>query len=227
MPIVLDYVAEVRAINVADILYRAGLLLQDEEHIRWTETELIEWINEAAGALVRLYPPANTRPVIVSLMAGTQQKLTSSVLQLIDVVRNVAMDDTTIGRAIRLTERHLLDSADPDWHAMAPVGTVRHYIYDDRAPSVFYVYPPAIGGTKIEMTLALLPDAVEGPDDQLDIGMEYVDSILNYVVYRCWSKDSEYANASMATAYYQAYMASMGAGDTGEQSTTPTNKVPA
>lgn len=227
MSIVIDYIAEVRAIKVGDIIHRAGHLLLDEEHIRWTVEELIDWINEASAALVRLYPPANTRTAIVGLAAGSKQRLGSSVMQVVDVIRNIGADETTIGRSIRYTERHLLDSNDPDWHAMPAEGTVRHYVYDDRSPTVFYVYPPAIAGTKIEMLLAILPDAVIEAEDYLNLGMEYADSILNYVVYRCWSKDSEYANGALATGYYQAFIASMNSGMQGEQSTTPTAKVPA
>ncbi|MND20860.1 hypothetical protein D3C76_48020 [compost metagenome] len=227
MPIIVDFATEVRPIAVSSLIYRAGLLLQDEEHVRWTTLELIEWINEAAGAVIRLKPSAGARRAIFAMESGSLQKLDDTVVQLIDVVRNIGQDDVTPGRAIRKAERHLLDSANPDWHAMKAASTLKHFIYDDRTPAVFYVYPPSVNGAKVEIMYAVLPEEVDSPDDHLDMNIEYADSILNYVLFRCWSKDDEYANANMANAYYQAFLGSMGAGDTGEQSATPSNKVPA
>ena len=227
MPIIIDYDIEVRPIAVSSLIYRAGLLLQDEEHVRWTTLELIEWINEAAGALVRLKPAAGARRALFALEAGSLQHLEDTVVQLIDVVRNIDADNVTPGRAVRRAERHLLDSADPEWHAMPGSTIIRHYLYDDRMPSLFYVYPPAASGAQVEMIRSVLPEEITSPDDQLELNVEFADSILNYVVFRCLSKDSEYASASMASGYYQAFTASMGAGEAGEQTTTPTNKVPA
>lgn len=227
MPIIIDYAVEVRPIAVSNLIYRAGLLLQDEDHVRWTTLELIEWINEAAGALIRLKPAAGARRAVYALEAGSRQTLDGSVVQLIDIVCNVGADDVTPGRAIRMTERHLLDSANPDWHSMKRSSTVRHYTYDDRMPSIFYVYPPAATGAKVEIIHAVLPDEVDSADDSLGLNIEYTDAILSYVVFRCLSKDSEYANAAMATGYYQAFTASMSGGEAGEQATSPTNKAPA
>jgi hypothetical protein len=227
MPIILDYSAEVRPIKVANLIYRAGVLLQDEDHVRWTEAELIDWINEGTIALVRLKPAANARRAVFGLEPGSLQSLDGNVVQLIDIVHNVSGENNVPGRAIRKTERHLLDSTNPNWHNMTPSTTVRHYTYDDRLPTHFYVYPPAASGARVEIVTALLPEDAVNSDDNLSVNLEYADTILNYIVYRCYSKDSEYANAGMATAYYQAYIASMGSGESGEQTSTPTNKVPA
>lgn len=227
MPIIIDYAVEVRPIPVSSLIYRAGLLLQDEEHVRWTRLELIEWINDAVCAVIRMKPAAGARRAVFALDPGARQTLDGSVTQLIDIVCNLGADDVTPGRAVRMTERHLLDSANPDWYRMKQSSTVRHYTYDDRMPSIFYVYPPAAAGAKVEMIHAVLPDEVTSPDDSLEVNVEYTDAILSYIVFRCLSKDSEFASAAMATGYYQAFLSSMGAGEQGEQGATPMNKVPA
>lgn len=227
MPIIIDYSVEVRPIAVKSLIYRAGLLLQDEEHVRWTIKELIEWINEAVGAVVRMKPAAGARRGVFALVAGSRQTLDGSDVQLIDVVCNLGADDVTPGRAVRMTDRHLLDSANPDWHHMTPSTTVRHYTYDDRVPTVFYVYPPAALGAKVELMRAVLPEDVANEDENVGLSIEYTDTLLNYLMFRCLSKDSEYAQASMATGYYQAFTSSMGIAEAGEQATTPSAKVPA
>ncbi len=227
MPIIIDYSGEVSAIPVKTLLHRAGLLLQDEQHVRWTTDELIEWINEGVGAIVRLKPAAAARRGTFALAPGARQVLDGGDVQLLDVVCNLGIDDVTPGRAVRKTDRHLLDSTNPDWQHMPASMTVRHYTYDDRVPTTFFVYPPAAPGARVEIFRAVLPDDVVNIEDNVLLSIEYADSLLNYVVFRCLSKDSEYAGAQMATGYYNAFTASMGAGEAGEQAATPTAQVTA
>lgn len=214
-------------ISVATLIQRAGFLLQDESFVRWTVAELISWINEAAGALVMMRPSAGAKLVVLTLAAGTQQTLDDNVVQLLDVVRNVGADGVTPGGAIRLAERHLFDSADPDWHTRKGRSAIKHYIYDDRTPSVFYVYPPALADIKVQASLTVMPLAVTAQTDTLDLDSQFEGALVNYVVFRAMAKDSEYANGAIAAGYYQAFQAALGGKDAGEQSVSPNTKVPA
>ena len=226
MPIIIDYNSELRPIPVKTLINRAGLVLQDEEHIRWTIAELIEWINEGVGAIIRLKPSAGARRGAFALKPGARQTLDGADIQLIDITCNLGPDDITPGRAVRKTDRHLLDSTNPDWQHMPPSMIVRHYTYDDRVPTQFYVYPPAATGARVELMRAVIPDDVANIEDDAGLSIEYADSLLNYVVFRCLSKDSEYAGAQMATGYYNAFTASMTGGEGGEQNATPSAQVP-
>ena len=227
MPIIVDYSVEKRPIAVSTIIERASLVLNDEDHVRWTVEELIEWVNEGAVAIVSARPSAGARLIAFPLAAGTQQHIPDDVVQLIDVIRNVATDGVTPGRAIRKTERHLLDSADPDWHTRPGKSVIKHYTYDDRTTAVFHVYPPALENTWVQVAYAKMPEEVDSPDDTLGLNVEFADALLNYVLYRCYSKDSEFSNGGMAAAFYQAFTTAMGNNAAGEQSASPTNKVPA
>jgi len=214
-------------ISASILIQRAGFLLQDDEHVRWTVPELITWINEAAGALVTIRPSAGSKLVVLPLVAGTQQTLDDDVVQLLDIVRNVGADDVTPGRAIRLAERHLFDSADPDWHTRPGKATIKHYLYDDRTPNVFYVYPPALAGTKVQASITAMPEQVLATTDTLQLDAQFESALVNYMVFRAFAKDSEYANGAIATGYYQAFQAALGGKDAGEQSVSPNTKVPA
>lgn len=227
MPIIVDYSAEVRPIPLASMLRRAGLLLQDEEHVRWTVPEMIEWINEGVYAIIRAMPAAGARRTAFTLRPGARQVMHGSDIQLLDVVCNLGAEGAAPGRAIRKIDRWLLDSSNPDWQGMPRSSTIRHYCYDDRSPTVFYVYPPAEQGTRVEMIRATLPDDVIAIDENIALSIEYADSLLNYLMFRCLSKDNEFANGNVAAAYFNAYTTSLTLGDTGEQSVSPTLKVPA
>ena len=50
----------------------------------------------------------------------------------------------------------------------------------------------------------------------------YATALINYMLYRAYSKDAEYAaNAAQATAFYQQFMALLGAKVTAETVTAP------
>lgn len=189
---------------------RVSDLLIDQDRVRWTEEERVRWANEAMGAIMTRRPQAFARRIVHALVAGSYQALPADSSQLFDVSRNIASDGVTSGRSIRRTDRQLLDDSDPDWHMGKLKTEVRQYVYDDRVPKVFYVYPPAVAGTKVELLDAAMPADIASLADTLGIGAEYLEAVVNYVCYRCNSKDSEYSNAAVATAFYQAFEAALG-----------------
>jgi len=202
-------------ILVADVLARTDDMLNDVDRTRWPAAERIRYMNDALDAILIRRPAAFANRVVHDLAAGTAQALPAGGVQFLDCVRNIAANGVTPGAPIRRTDRQLLDDSDPTWHTGKPKATIKHYVFDDRAPTLFYVYPPAIAGTKVELLQAALPaQAVEtdepAADAALPVGREYREAVINYVCYRAKAKDSEYANAGEAGAYYQAFEASLG-----------------
>ena len=197
-------------ILVSDIVAKVGYLMLDTEHVRWTVPEIIGWINESAGAILTRRPAAFARRSVYTLVAGTLQSIPAGGAMLLDVVRNMAADGVKPGEAIRRTDRQLLDDSDANWHTAKPKSVVKQYTYDDRAPTIFYVYPPVVAGVKVELMDAALPPTVDDVADQFDINTEYTEAVVNYVAYRCNIKDSEYASPAAAINYYQAFEASLG-----------------
>ena len=197
-------------ILVSDIVTKVGHLMLDPTHVRWTEAEIIGWINESAGAILTRRPAAFARRSVHTLIAGTLQSIPAGGAMLLDVVRNIGADGVKPGEAIRRTDRQLLDDSDANWHTAKPKSAVKQYTYDDRAPQIFYVYPPVVSGVKVEVLDAALPPSVSTTGDQLDLNNEYTEAVVNYVAYRCNIKDSEYASPAAAINYYQAFEASLG-----------------
>lgn len=219
MPIVIDYqpiddgISGVPSVPVSTIIQQAGDMLLDENHVRWGVPEIIRWINEAMGAVAHLRPDAFAHTGAMTLVDGTYQSLPNGSMMLLGVTRNLAADGITPGRAIRQTDQKSLDDADPNWHAMAKSGEIRHFTHDPRIPKAFYTWPPAIAGTKVEVKHVVLPAAVTTSGDTLPIGLEYVGPVVNYVCYRCNLKDSEFANAQVGSLFYQAFKSSLGLSD--------------
>lgn len=218
------------ALPVADVLKRTDDLLTDEDRVRWTVAERIRWANEAMGAILTRRPAAFASRVVLQLAEGTFQQLAASDSQLLDVVRNMGANGTTPGKVIRRTDRQLLDDSDPDWQTAKSAAQIKHFTFDDRAPTIFYCYPPAKAGIQVEALVSRLPAPVAETDEaaSLDIGSEYLEAVVNYVCYRCNSKDSEFAAPAVATAFYQAFEAALGIKSQTEAAASPnqpTNSV--
>lgn len=216
------------SIQVSYILLSTDDLLNDDDRVRWPALERIRWINEAAGAILSRRPAAFATRAVHDLVAGTYQTIPSSGAILLDVVRNIGSDGVSPGVPIRRTDRQLLDDTDPTWHTGTQTAVIKHYTFDDRAPKVFYCYPPAIAGTKVEILHAAMPAAVASDADAMQIGAEYMEAVINYVCYRCNAKDGEYANAALASAFYQAFEAALGVKSQSQAAASPnqpTNSV--
>jgi len=196
-------------IAAADLIERAGEILQDEEHVRWEVPELLRWINDAAREAIVRRPAARAVTAVVALVAGTRQAIPATGVELLDVVRNLGTTGTTPGRSVRRVDRQLLDDQDPDWHSAKAKSVIKHYTFDERAPKDFYVYPPAVADTKVEALYSELPPDVTDQGDTLDMGREYLNTLVEYICYRALSKDSEFANGTVAALHYQAFVDSV------------------
>lgn len=194
-------------IRAGDVITRAQLVLNDNDppYVRWEQPEMFGWLNDAACEVVIRRPAARAVTASLALVAGTLQTLPDGGLELLDVVRNVG------GRSIRRTDRQLLDDSAPDWHSMKQSSTVRQFTFDERTPTVFYVYPPAKVGAQIEALYSAAPPAVAEEDDELDLDRAYMGPLVSYILYRALAKDSEYANGALAAAHFQAFNEALGA----------------
>jgi hypothetical protein len=205
--------------KVSDITSRARILLNDQDGTRWLDNELISWLNDAQKLVALTRPDSSVSNSTMTLVSGTKQTLPGAGFRLLDVMRNIAVDGVTGGRSIRAVDREVLDSQDPSWHTGTQSGTIKHFIYDNRNPLVFYVYPPASAGTKIEIMYSVAPtEIVYNPANvaatlaiDLAISDIYLEAILNYVMYRAYSKDAEFSqNPQLAAGYLQTVYSMLG-----------------
>jgi hypothetical protein len=118
----------------------------------------------------------------------------------------------TAGRSVRVVEREILDAQKPDWHTETGSATIQHFMFDERSPRVFYVYPPA-SGAKLEIVYSQTPSEITNTATELTNEDIYAGALVDYVCYRAFSKDSEYAgNAQRAVMHYQQFANSLGTG---------------
>lgn len=196
------------ALTAQNILDRASMIIQDLTNVRWPASELLNWLNDARRELAVLRPDIYSTSASQSLSPGAKQTLPAGALRLLDVPRN------TSGAAITVTQRGFLDQQNPTWHtSITPSTTIKHFMVDERNPSTYWVYPPAAGGASVEIIYQQAPTDYTGASNLTAYEELYGGAFVDYVCYRAFSKDSEYAgNAQRALAHYQQYSNALGLG---------------
>lgn len=144
---------------VRDALKRVTDLLEESpQWVRWSENELVNWLNDAQFAVVKFAPQLCSRSDAIKLKPGTKQSIESIAqadikpgdgstavaingVAMLGVTRNMGSDGNTPGSAIRgPVSRKVMDTQTPNWHQVTGP-EVKLWVYDPQTPRYFYVYP--------------------------------------------------------------------------------------
>jgi hypothetical protein len=190
-------------VTARSVLRRVGVLLHDTSFVHWTESELLDYLCDGQREAVIHKPSAFVRQVEFVCAAGTLQTLPVDANTLVDIPCN------TNGPAISVTARTALDSLAPDWHQHKADPQVLHFCYNPQDPKHFYVYPRSPGGNRIQLSYNAVPPDI-GIDAPLTLDDLYVGALVDYVIYRAYSKDSEHAaHGDAAQRHYGAFLTSL------------------
>lgn len=210
-------------ISASSIVRRATDIIMDNTSVRWPANELVRWLNDAQREVIIARPDAINKTTTATLAAGSRQNLDSMSLtpapaKLIEITRNMAA--TSAKKAVRLVPRQILDAQTPGWHSIPGTVDILHYMFDPRDPKTFYVYPPALATAQLEIMYSGVPTDITEPADgaiytavtgNLSVPDIYANAILDYVLYRAYSKDSEFAgNEQRSQIHYTAFANSLG-----------------
>ena len=215
-----------------NLLSRIKDTLQDTTSVRWPEAELLRYINDAQREIVNFRPESSAKTANVQLVTGTKQALPTDGLRLIKVTRNMsdASGGATGKRAIRIVNVDILNTQEPDWNDPTVSGdaahgtVVKHYIFDEDDPRNFYVYPGVSGNAYVEVVYSASPTDLANTSATISVDDIYANAIIDYVLYRSYMKDAEYAgNAQRAQNHYQLFTASIGQGGQSAMLLEPNN----
>jgi len=204
---------------------RAGVLLLDPTHVRWVPTELLDYINDGQREITIYRPDASTSVEVLTLADGnTRQTVPADAIRLLDITRNMGITGSTAGSPVMIIDRVILDTQIPDWHSANPQSEILHYTYDPKTPDIFYVYPRPGNSLKVEAILSVPPEEITSTAGNLTISDIYANALLDYIMYRAFSKDSEYADPQKAVGYYKTFMQSLGVKSQVDVAITPTQR---
>jgi hypothetical protein len=197
------------------IILRAQVTLQDDGGVRWPATELVRHLNDGQRELVKARPDITANIYPVTLAGGHYQSLPAQYMVLMDVMCN------TTGKKRRVTKTSLvqLDAVEPNWRSRSQALEVVHFMHDLRDPRAFHVYPPIQPGVQVDMLTCEYPTDIPTPtgasfttvSGDIDMPDQWAEALLNFVLYKAYSKDAEYGgNAQLAVSYLGLFNAAIG-----------------
>ncbi len=185
--------------------------LNDEvtTNFRFSDADMLDFVNAGQREIVTLLPEANVIEAIVSITFDNQMRFTipSDGIKFIKVAANWDLTNTERGPIIRRMDIDAMEGAFQQWAMM----TIRewpnvpnfedihtdvyfeHYMHDPREPTVYYLYPP-LGGDNFSILLvyAQLPADLTALGDTFALDDQYQNAMVEYVLYRCLSRDGRY-----------------------------------
>lgn len=190
--------------TAAALIDLATGLLEDPGNDVWGRTELLGYLNDALKALAEKLPGEFVQIAVLTLAAGTKQTVPAGTVGIIRPVGNIDATETVRGRVIRPVDKALLDAGAPSWMTATP-GVTRQLAISPSSDSDFWVSPPAVAGAKIEAEVEVDP-TVASQSSTLEVDAKYHPALVDYVVFRALSKDSEYAVDGKAAAFFEKFL---------------------
>lgn len=201
------------ALTAKSILSQVARDLNDETSIRWTTQDLARYFNDGQRYIITKRPDARHLVVAHALVAGADQTLPAGGEKLIDVSHNT----TGNKRAISRVAAALLDDQLAGWRGLTGKVEILHFMYDD--PRSFDVYPPAAVGANVslkyvaqtvDITVPALGTTTDDITGNLSLSDLFANALRNYVMFRCYSKQTELANPTLAAGFKQLCDADLG-----------------
>lgn len=195
-----------------DIMSRARVLLQDEDSVRWPLTELADWINDGLREVAKQVPSAFARTEDIPLAEGVKQTLPTGYVRMLRPVSNAPFEgaDRAPRRVVTVVDRRTLDAVQPDWHSERRRSQqARHVMFDEADPRTFYVYPSNDGTGRLRAVVAARPvpvaaagaaDAIGSYAAEVGVDDQYGNALVDYVLYRAFSKDAQFAGSIQRAA---------------------------
>lgn len=195
------------ALTVQNLLDRASMIIQDQTNVRWSAAELLGWLNDGRREAAIFRPDIYAVTTTMTCVAGNRQTLPVCALRLIDIPRNVN------GPGVTVTQRGYLDQHNPSWPQLSGSKTIKHFMFDERIPTQFWVYPPATTAAQLELVVEEAPDNYTSGSVLTTHEELYDGALVDYICYRAFSKDAEYAgNSARAVAHYGQFKDSLKSG---------------
>jgi len=191
--------------QINTLINQAALALNDLSFTRWTQDELLGYLNKAVVVLIGYRPDASTVNKRFTCVADTMQTFSADELRLIDVVRNVET-----GEPIKYMDKNTIDTIIPRWHNEAMEDDVEFYMYDDRIPKTFYLYPYPPAGHEIDLVFSVLPPPIVVDDWNtnnvaLPLDDIYQVALAHYILYQAYGKDTAVGNIQKSMLELQAF----------------------
>lgn len=188
------------------LINQAKTITLDSGATRWSDAEWLDWLNAGQREIVSIAPEAGRTVGNLTTVAGTKQTLPAAATFLHRLIRNMGAGGATPGEAPRPTTLELMDRQFPTWHADTSGAAVKNYMYDPLTPLTYYVWPPMTGATQVEAEYTALPSDLTLSSQNIGVPDRFANALLDYMLYRAFSKDIELPGMADRAALHRGYM---------------------
>lgn len=210
-------------ILVGPLLDSVSVTLLDTARRSWPlASDLVPYLNEALAATAALKPDMYTRKEFMALETGTSQAIPDDGVALLDIIQNEVS-----GRVVTQVDAALLNEANRFWPAATREVDVQHFAFDPRDPRRFDVTPPSVGvnsnySASIEILYGAVPPAVTGSSgEEIPISANFGPILTNYVLGKCYAKNSKKQDLSKSQMYMNAWGTMLGLKSKGQIAVAP------
>ena len=228
--------------NIADEA-RADLNDGDASNYRWSDADMLRYVNAAQRRIVSIVPEANIviEDFVVS-NADSRQDLPTGGIKFIGAW-NYDAANSRRGPALTEVEFDAMNSAFPEWPFIAAHAThlsfpdmedehtdvaFEHFAHDPRDPTVFWIFPATETATfELSIQYAKLPTVLATLAGSFALGDHYYDAAVSYTKYRMHAKDGRYgAGDPKMVEVYNDFLRALGQKIQGFQRVDPATARP-
>lgn len=230
------------AVSTLFLMDEVAKTLNDKDFVYWTSEDLLNYLNEAMVQTVILKPDASVTAKEYQLSTGVRQSLPDGsaafvdaaagtlpkAMKLVKVVMNMGTDGLTPGRAISIIDMDMLAAIRPDWASKTGSPTAIHYMFSEADPKSFWVHPPQPatnqGYVFVVYNSFPTPCVAYSETEYVPLSDEYAQTLMYYMLFKAYSKDTDSADANKSLQYYDAFKTSLGLQQNVERNEDPNYK---
>lgn len=218
--------------DVQSVIDEVRRIIHDETAtFRWSDAELIDYVNAGNRQTVIFLPEANTIETIEDTLTSriARQSLPTGGIKFIKVARNYADGGTTPQGVVRFAEKDSLDTYEPDWEYVSikvdGANYFEHFCHDDNEPAVYFVYPaPVANNKRLAVVYSAIPTLMVLVTDILPLTDTYINALVQYTVYRALTKESRQTLPSaFRQELWQNYRTALGLKKEADAEVSPSN----
>lgn len=181
-------------------------ITQDLKNVFWSQDEALGWLNAGQREICIHRPDAYTVLATHTCTNKATQQIPNDGLRFLEATYNIDS-----GYVIQPIDRSDLDQVQREWQKASTGATeVEHYIFDERFPKFFKLYPVPSAGVEIEIGYSASPPDV-AINDAISVDDVYANSLMDYMLYRMYQKNTSLTNAgSKSRNHYDSFYQSLG-----------------
>jgi hypothetical protein len=203
-------------VEARTIIENCQTALFDPDGVRWSAVELVRHLNTAQMKLIEARPDQSAVSREITLTPGFRFLLEDDVFALLDIPNNA----TGTFKRITKIDMAQMDMIVPGWRKRAGATEIIHFMHRLNEPRAYYLYPPAVTGSKVEMLASLYPTDVPAPSGPaatsvtgaISVPDKWEDALYNFVMFKAYLRDAEFGgNPTLAGAYKDLFIQATGA----------------